>query len=107
MKLQKRVEPKKQVEQRVLPRVKNSDIDWHQPIPAGKYLDKTLEWVRVNDNSYLLWMHETDLIRKWGLVVIQDLPKQEKRYDKYVTDEGVTWLALYGIEAECEPSKYL
>ena len=70
-------------------------------IPYGKFVGKTVEYIRKNEESYWSWMVSADVLGAWGLL---ELREQKKPYSSYIDDVGSRWLGLMVYDRKTTPA---
>lgn len=65
----------------------------------GKYVNKTIGWIKDNDKSYYDWCHTSGLLGTWTLEGIKTGTKaRTSKYQPLRTHNGNIWLMLYEVE---------
>lgn len=72
--------------------------DLESQIPYGKYKDKNLKWVQVNDKGYWEWCLREDMIWKWNLITLKDDAMRPEagyiKYNKILSSKGEWWVDI-------------
>lgn len=76
--------------------------DWDSIIPHGKHSQRTLEWVKENDEQYYMWMCSNNIISSWGLYKKRG-EEPKKVYSRYVNDIGQCYIGIRIVEEPCAP----
>ena len=85
---------------------KAESVDWKlyklsdsAVIPYGKFVGKTVEYIRKNEEWYWTWMLQADVLGAWGLLEL----REEKKPKTYVADDLSRWLELICYDRKTTP----
>ncbi len=98
--------PDKQVNKRLKMSQRERNLyqeDNSAELPHGKYVGRTLGWVKATDDWYYNWLWDNDLILSWGLCQLKG-EQAKKKYTHHITDDSERWIELYEVEEPCEPA---
>jgi len=76
---------------------KTMEIDFEKELGFGKYAQKTVEWVKDNDERYYAWMFTNNILAAWGLVKHKHEPTKSK-YAHFVATGGIVWVGIREVE---------
>lgn len=73
-------------------------IDMQSLAPHGKYKDKPLHWIKVNDSSYWKWMELNGIAYSWNCIKLRSDAMQpeagRKKYSHFISSDGSVWIEL-------------